>query len=162
MKAEEIPEVADVEPEARPAPPAAKPAPARSPVSSAARPASTAEPAGRGNDKGDAGAGGASADEAGPANLSSYQAKLGAHLRRFRTYPEDARRRGITGTTLVRFSVNAGGAVIAVSVARSSGHVLLDSEALAMVRRASPFPPMPKGMGQASVTISAPVRFDFR
>jgi protein TonB len=38
---------------------------------------------------------------------------------------------------------------------------VLDQAAVAMVRRASPFPPIPAGLG-SSLTVNVPVRFDLR
>lgn len=49
------------------------------------------------------------------------------------------------GTAVVAFSVNAAGALNAVSLARSSGSSTLDQAALQLVRSASPFPPPPQG-----------------
>jgi protein TonB len=143
-----------------PAPPAKK-KPAAT-VASPARPASTAEPVARSPAPGKVGGGGSSRDEMGRASSSAYQAKLAAHLRRFRTYPPEAQRQRISGTAVIRFTVNSAGAVTAASLAGSSGHSLLDNEAVAMVRRASPFPPIPEDLGTRSVTISAPIRFGLR
>ncbi len=50
-------------------------------------------------------------------------------------YPSLARRRGEEGRVLLRLTVNATGQVEAVSVARSSGHELLDQEAQRTVAR---------------------------
>jgi protein TonB len=145
---------------AKPAPtkPVTKTKPA---ASSQQQAASVANEAARGPAAGTAGAGGASTEERGRADSSAYQAKLAAHLRRFRTFPPEARDKGITGTAIVRFTVNSGGSVTAASLARTSGAGILDQAAVAMVRRASPFPPIPAGMG-ASLTVNVPVRFDLR
>jgi protein TonB len=145
--------------EQKPTPkPAAKPKPA---PRSEQRPASVANEAARGPAPGTAGAGGNSTEERGRANASAYQAKLAAHLRRFRTFPAEAREKGISGTAIVRFTVASSGAVTAASLAKSSGAGILDQAAVAMVRRASPFPPMPAGLG-SSLTVNVPVRFDLR
>jgi protein TonB len=144
---------------AKPAPkPPAKPKPT---PRSEQRAASVANEAARGPAPGKAGAGGTSTEERGRADTSAYQAKLAAHLRRFRTFPPEARDKGITGTAIVRFTVTGSGAVSAASLAKSSGAGVLDQAAVAMVRRASPFPPIPSGMG-ASLTVNVPVRFDMR
>lgn len=50
-------------------------------------------------------------------------------------YPEQLRQRGIEGQVLVRLTVSAAGSVESASVARSSGHDLLDQEARATVLR---------------------------
>lgn len=110
---------------------------------------------------GQAGAGGLS-EAGGTAAVSSYQALVLAHLQRHRVYPAAARERGITGVAAVRFALAANGSVISARLARSSGESILDSAAVDMVRRASPFPPFPPGMGRARLDFAAPVRFDLR
>jgi protein TonB len=132
--------------EARPAAPSAAAAPAR--------PAASAAP-GRAGNRGNIETGGA-------ALVSSYQALVQAHLQRFRTYPEAARSRGITGVATVRFALGRDGQVLSVSLARGSGASILDEAALAMVRRASPFPPFPAGLNRTRMDLAAPVRFDLR
>lgn len=107
------------------------------------------------------GANGASPN-GGRADVSSYNAAVLAHLQRFRTYPEQARAARVTGISTVRFTLGAAGNVVAVSLAASSGAGVLDQAALAMVRRASPFPPIPASLGRASMTFAAPVRFNLR
>jgi protein TonB len=141
-----------------PAKPVTKPRPA---PRTEQRAASVANEAARGPAPGTAGAGGKSTEERGRADSSAYQAKLAAHLRRFRTFPPEARDKGITGTAIVRFTVTSNGAVSAASLAKSSGAGVLDQAAVAMVRRASPFPPIPAGLG-SSLTVNVPVRFDLR
>ena len=94
--------------------------------------------------------------------MSSYQAQVLAHLQRFRTYPEAARSRGITGVATVRFALGRNGQVLSVSLVRGSGASILDEAALAMVRRASPFPPFPAGLSRARMDFAAPMRFDLR
>jgi protein TonB len=100
--------------------------------------------------------------QTGHANTASYNAMVIAHLQRFRTYPEQARAAKITGVSTVRFTLGAGGNVISVSLAGSSGAGVLDQAAIAMVQRASPFPPIPPSLGRGSMTFAAPVRFNLR
>ena len=73
----------------------------------------------------------------------SWQSHLLSHLARYKRYPEHARRRGIEGTSQVRFSLDAQGRVLSVALAKSSGNAALDSATLAMIRRASPVPKPP-------------------
>jgi len=149
----------------RPAPaPVQKPSPAQppSPFGGAFAPFSAAQTGARGPTAGTSGAGGANRQAEGRASVSSYQATLFAHLRRFKQYPAEARRQGIRGTASVTFTVDASGRVVGASLSGSSGAAILDREALAIVRRASPFPPMPAGLGQPRMTVRAPIRFDIR
>ena len=131
---------------ARPAAPSVAAAPAR--------PAASAMP-GRVGNRGNIEIGGT-------ALVSSYQAQVLAHLQRFRAYPPEARSRGITGVAAVRFALGRDGRVLSVSLARGSGASILDEAALAMVRRASPFPPFPAGLNRTRMDFAAPVRFDLR
>ena len=123
--------------------------------------AANPSPAAAARAEGRAGAGGR-AESGGTANVSSYQAEVLAHLQRYRVYPPEARNRGITGTAMVRFALASNGGVMSASLGRSSGAGILDEAALSMVRRASPFPPIPPGLGRSHMDFAAPIRFDLR
>ncbi len=97
---------------------------------------------------------------AGAGAFDSFRSRVMAHLIRHKRYPEAARLQRMQGRALVTFSLDAGGRTTGISLARSSGHGLLDSEALAMVRRASPFPPIPPESGQTSASFTAPIVYD--
>jgi TonB family protein len=129
----------------------------RASTSAAASPARAAA-------SGSAGRAGASGETefGGRATASSYQAQVLAHLSRYRIYPPEAQSRGITGVSTVRFALAPDGQVLASSLARGSGAAMLDEAAVAMVRRASPFPPFPPGLGRARMDFAAPIRFDLR
>jgi len=89
----------------------------------------------------------------------SYLAMLLRHLQAFRDYPYAARRSGQQGRVTVVVALQGDGAVSAASVETSSGHELLDRAALAMVRRASPFPPPPP---QAPRHLRFPIDFSLQ
>lgn len=89
-------------------------------------------------------------------NDTNYRGIVAAHLARFKQYPADARSSGKTGTAAVTFTVGGNGGVASVSLARSSGVPSIDQEVVAMVRRASPFPPPPGGRPQS---FTVPVGF---
>jgi TonB family protein len=55
-------------------------------------------------------------------------------------YPREARRRGIEGTSQVRFDLTDAGRLRTLVLARSSGRKLLDDASLTTVERAQPFP----------------------
>jgi protein TonB len=74
---------------------------------------------------------------------SAYQDLLFAHVRRFRLYPEDARRHGLEGVVQVHFALDRSGDVLAAWVETSSGFQALDAAALETVRRAQPLPAIP-------------------
>jgi protein TonB len=76
----------------------------------------------------------------------SWQSQLLSHLARYKRYPDEARRRGIQGTSQVRFSLDSQGRVLSVELAKSSGNTALDRATQAMIRRASPVPAPPAEM----------------
>jgi TonB family protein len=96
---------------------------------------------------------------ASPGAAASYRSQVIAHLTRFKRYPLGAETRGAEGTPVVSFSLDGGGRIASVALARSSGHSDIDAETLAMVRRAVPFPAPPPGAPQA---ISAAISFQLR
>jgi protein TonB len=96
------------------------------------------------------------------AALASYNQLVAAHLQRFKQYPSSARAAGEQGTSRLSFTLGRSGQVLGSRLAGSSGHPSLDGETLAMVRRAQPFPSMPPGLKQASMSFSIPVQFSIR
>ena len=66
---------------------------------------------------------------------------------------KEGRYPGAPGATSVAFTVGDSGEVASVSIVRPSGERWLDDEAMAMVRRAAPFPPPPPG-GRRDFTIT--------
>ncbi len=88
-----------------------------------------------------------------------WQSRLMAHLERRKRYPSSARRARQEGVAQVRFTIDGSGNVQSVALARSSGVAELDDEVVAMVRRASPVPAPPPGVGR---TIVVPVQFNLR
>ena len=94
---------------------------------------------------GRAGSASATSASAGSAAASAYRGQVIAHLTRFKRYPESARSRGAEGTPTVAFSLDGGGRVTGAGLSRSSGERDIDAEAVAMVRRAAPFPAPPPG-----------------
>ncbi|HEU0081907.1 MAG TPA: energy transducer TonB [Bradyrhizobium sp.] len=96
------------------------------------------------------------------AALASYNQLVAAHLQRFKQYPSSAKAAGEQGTARLSFTLGRSGQVLGSRLAGSSGHPALDSETLAMIRRAQPFPPMPPELKQASMSFSIPVQFSIR
>ena len=87
---------------------------------------------------------------------ANYQGLVAARLARFKQFPPEARRRREHGSALVSFVIDGTGRVTSVRLMRGTGFAALDDEVQAMVRRASPFPPPPRG---AEINFSAPVSF---
>jgi protein TonB len=79
-------------------------------------------------------------------------------VRRHRNYPAIAQEMGLEGTVEVRVVVAPDGTLVAPpTIDESCGHEVLDDEALRIVRRAAPFPPL-VGRSQR-VTLRVPVHF---
>ncbi|WP_395665917.1 energy transducer TonB [Methylocella sp.] len=66
---------------------------------------------------------------------------------------------GAGGLATVSFSVDRSGRLIAAHLVRSSGSPLHDQEAVALVRRAAPFPPPPSEIGGSVITLTVPINF---
>jgi protein TonB len=58
-------------------------------------------------------------------------------------YPDEARRRRLSGHLLLDVALNPDGSIHRVAVRRPSGHKLLDDAAVRIVELAAPFPPFP-------------------
>ncbi|CAI8798912.1 energy transducer TonB [Methylocaldum szegediense] len=80
-------------------------------------------------------------------------------IRRHKQYPGDARRRGWEGQVLVRAVIGGNGQLVEAEIVKSSGHAVLDDEALATLRRAMPVP-VSKAHGWSQVAVTIP--FDYR
>ncbi|RLA03493.1 MAG: hypothetical protein DRQ54_10675 [Gammaproteobacteria bacterium] len=91
--------------------------------------------------------------------LPKWQNLLLAHLERHKRYPRIARQRRQQGTAHVHFSMNRNGEVLSTEVILSSGHVLLDRSALAMVNRAQPLPAPPAEITGEVLEMIVPVKF---
>lgn len=92
----------------------------------------------------------------------SWQGSLRSHLEGHKRYPGEARAQGIQGIASVEFTIDRGGYVIGARIARSSGSSLLDAEALATIKRASPLPEPPRHLPEATFAFVIPVQFTMR
>ncbi len=91
-----------------------------------------------------------------------YAGLLKGWLQRHMRYPREAWLAGVQGTTVLRFSIDRDGKVMASSLERSSGHKLLDREAIQMVRRADPFPAIPYEIAGHELELRVPIVFFIR
>lgn len=126
------------------------------------RAAAAASSSRQGTSRKRAGDGGRSSKAAGRAKLSSYLGRVSSKVRRQKRYPASERRKKKGGTVVVAFTITRGGSVTGVRLKRRSGNAALDREVLAMVRRAAPFPPIPREIGRSRLALSIPVRFKSR
>ena len=100
-----------------------------------------------------------------PTNSSvvpTWKTKIVALLERNKRYPETAQSRREQGVAQVFFSLDRQGRVLESRVVRSSGANALDEEALALLRRAQPFPPPPRELAGDHVDLTVPIRFNLK
>ncbi len=132
--------------------------------------AATPPPAPQGNATGragegaapDAGTGDASAGGGRPGDRQDYLATLAAWLERHKEYPQQARARRQEGVVLLRFTIDRAGRLLNWRIDQGSGYAALDREVEAMLRRATPLPPLPPEMTQAELELAVPIRFRLR
>ena len=94
-----------------------------------------------------------------PQVAANWQGQLVAHIALFKRYPVAAQRRGDQGVAYVRFVIDRNGNVLSATLARSSGHAVLDDEATAWLERAQPLPKPPPEIAQDRMELILPMRF---
>jgi len=94
---------------------------------------------------------------AGNAAVSNYPGKVAARLRRASRGISGSARGRARSDVRVSFTVTASGGLAGLSIASSSGSPELDKTALAIVRRAAPFPPIPPEAGRSSWAFTLPL-----
>ena len=137
----------------RPQPP--RPAQASPPRQASEAPASSAAPA-------PAPPPAASAAAASPSALPGWRSELVGRLQRAKRYPGAAQARDEQGAAAVTFTIDRSGHVLSARLVRSSGSEALDEEAVAMVHRADPLPPVPAELPGGTLTLTVPVTFSLR
>jgi protein TonB len=94
--------------------------------------------------------------------VPTWKSQIVALLERNKRYPESAQSRRQQGIAQVFFSLDRKGRVIDSRLVRSSGANALDEEALALLRRAQPFPPPPREVPGERVDLTVPIRFNLK
>lgn len=89
----------------------------------------------------------------------TWQGALLAQLEKYKRYPADAMADHQEGVPTVTFSMDRKGHVLSVTLASSSGHPLLDQEAVALPQRAQPLPAPPDSVAGDPITLTVPVEF---
>lgn len=90
----------------------------------------------------------------------TWETQVKVQLNRLKKYPPDAISRHRTGVALVAFVVDQRGEVISSRLVKSSGTMSMDTEALAVLQRASPLPQPPGEMLKAGqVPVTMPLEF---
>lgn len=91
--------------------------------------------------------------------LKGYMKQLSRAVRKNYKYPRAAERAGLEGKVLVSITLDASGKIIAVKLARSSGHEILDKAALDAARSVGSLPPAPDALGWGQRSVKIPFRF---
>jgi periplasmic protein TonB len=94
--------------------------------------------------------------------VPTWKSEIVALLERNKRYPHEAHARGEHGVVQLLFTLDRTGQLRASRILRSSGVAVLDEEALALVRRAQPFPPPPPEMPGNSLDLTVPIRFNLK
>ena len=76
-------------------------------------------------------------------------------------YPAKAKENNLSGDLLLMVAVNQDGSLNRVELWRSSGHKILDDAAIAIVKQASPFPPLPQAIKEQSEVLKIPRTWKF-
>ena len=97
-----------------------------------------------------------------PDALAGYEAQLAAWLAKHKNYPLAAQRRHQEGEVLLRVRINRAGQVLSFRLQDRSNYTILDEAALAMVKRAEPFPPFPADFPGVDFEFLLPVSFRLR
>jgi protein TonB len=92
-------------------------------------------------------------------DLRQYRLSLAISARRFKRYPVLARERGWEGTAEVALNVNALLPVPEVVLVRSSGQIVLDEQALAMMTQAARVTSLPQSLQGRDFRVLLPVKF---
>lgn len=88
-----------------------------------------------------------------------YARRLARHVERYKRYPAAAARQRITGVTRIAITIDRSGGLVGTRMAAASGHAVLDEEAVAIARRAAPYPRPPDGIGDRNFSFTVALRF---
>ena len=95
-----------------------------------------------------------------PRMMQTWVGQISAALERKKRYPPAAHARREQGVAQVSFTIDRQGQLIESHIARSSGVAELDQEALALLLRAQPFPPLPaEPLNGERISLTVPIRF---
>ena len=89
----------------------------------------------------------------------TYLAQIRAHLARYTIYPPEAATRHLEGVVYLQFISDAAGNVLFSRIGKSSGSALLDAQALALIQKAQPLPPIPPSLHMERVYLLIPITF---
>ncbi len=85
----------------------------------------------------------------------SYLVAIRRRIERLWSYPPAALAENREGSAVIRFTISADGVLVGSSVVSSSGSALLDEGALACIRAAAPFAPLPALFNLSLLNVTA-------
>ena len=101
-----------------------------------------------------------SGPEADAGTLEQYRLALIVATRRYKRYPAIAMEKGWQGRVEVHMVIGANGMVASASIKSSSGHEILDNQALDMLKKGKTTVPIPAGLRGRDFSIDVPVIFN--
>ena len=97
-----------------------------------------------------------------PELLAHYGETIADALARYREYPRSAQVWGWQGVVTIRLQVAPSGRLLDAAVHTSSGHEVLDRQAIAMAWIPERLPPLPEGVRDQEVAVLVPIVFRLR
>ena len=94
--------------------------------------------------------------------LAQYRLALIGAAKRLKHYPAQAIDRGLEGRVDVRLVIGADGTPAAVLVKRSSGHEVLDRQAVDTMRRATAATPIPPALRNREIVVEIPLLYELK
>lgn len=88
-----------------------------------------------------------------------YGNTLWGAISKHKQYPRIAQMRGWQGEAIVELLLDGDGMLKSKKIIQSSGHDVLDKQALDMIEKASPFPVPPEALRGSSFSIKVPIPF---
>ena len=101
-----------------------------------------------------------SGSEADAGTLDQYRLALIVATRRYKRYPAIAMEKGWQGRVEVRMVIGANGMLASTSVRASSGHEVLDNQAMDMLKKGKPLVQIPASLRGREFSIDVPVIFN--
>jgi len=101
-----------------------------------------------------------SGSEVDSGTLEQYRLALIVATRRYKRYPAIAMEKGWQGRVEVRMEIGANGMLASASIKRSSGHEILDNQALEMLKKGKTTVQIPTGLRGRAFNVDVPVIFN--
>ena len=101
-----------------------------------------------------------SGSEVDSGTLEQYRLALIVATRRYKRYPAIAMEKGWQGRVEVRMEIGANGMLASASVKRSSGHEILDNQALDMLKKGKTTVQIPTSLRGRAFNVDVPVIFN--